>query len=143
MPPRKIRTSFRPTTPTPLAKSNTPLLLETPPPPSSPISILVIPKTRLKKTIRYIRRHPDDIKVQVARDYNIPRKTFTNTLKRVDQEPRQYSGQNRGLTIVQERVVDDFIRLQLKYNILPLRAVIQSIIANIRTRDSQVPLSDR
>jgi hypothetical protein len=90
-----------------------------------------------------MRRHPDDAKAQVAKDYEIPRKTFTNALKRVDQEPRVHGGQNRGLTIAQERVVDDFIRLQLEYNMLPLRAVIQSVITNIRARDGRSPLSDR
>jgi hypothetical protein len=86
-----------------------------------------------------VRRHPNDRKVQVTRDYKIPRKTLTNALKRVDQEPCQYGGQNKGLTLVQEKVVDDFIRLQLEYNMLPLRVVIKSIIDNVRHATGKHP----
>jgi hypothetical protein len=82
-----------------------------------------------------MRRHPDDVKAQVARDYKISRNTFVSALKRVDQEPRVHGGQNRGLTIAQENVVDQFIRLQLEYNMLPLRAVIRAVIDNLRARD--------
>ncbi len=146
MPRRKIRTSFRPKTPPLLTKSSTPPLPETPPsniPLSSPIKASITPKTRLKKAIRYVRRYPDEPKAHIARYYKIPRKTLTNALKRVNEEPRQHGGQNKGLTIAQERVIDGFIRLQLEYNMLPLRAVIKTVIDNIRARDGQVPLSDR
>jgi hypothetical protein len=90
-----------------------------------------------------MRRHLDDFKAEVARDFEIPRKTLTSALKRVVKEPRVYGSQNKGLTIAQELVIDNFIRLQLEYNMLPLRAVIQSVIGNIRARDGQAPLSDR
>ena len=56
--------------------------------------------------------------------------------------PRQYGGQNKGLSIAQEKVVDDFIRKQLEHNFLPLRPVIFSAITNIRARGGKGPLSN-
>ena len=102
MPPRRIRTSFRPITP--------PLLVElspsTPPktlPPyelsSSPFKASAAPKTRLKKAVRYLRRHPDDSKTQVALNYGIHRRTLSNAVQRVPLGPRQHGGQNKGVRV--------------------------------------------
>jgi hypothetical protein len=84
-------------------KLNNPPLLKTPPlnPLSSfPIRAFTIPKTRFKKAVCYMRRHLDDVKLQVERDYKISRNAFVNAFKRVNQEPRVYGSQNKGLTIV-------------------------------------------
>jgi len=89
-----------------------------------------------------MRRHPDEACAQVTRDYNIKRRSLSSAVQRGAQGLRQYGGQNKGLTIAQEKVVDDFIRKQLEHNFLPLRPVIFSVITNIRARDSKGPLSE-
>jgi len=142
---RRIRTSFRPTTPPPPAQPSTPLPPETPPPhvaSSSPLRASAAPKTRLKKAVRYIRRHPDEAQAQVARDYHIKARSLSNAIQRGAKGLGAHGGQNKGLTIAQEKVVDDFIRKQLDHNFLPLRPVIFSVITNIRARDSKEPLSE-
>jgi hypothetical protein len=98
----QIRTSFRPTTPPPLAQLSTPIPSKTPPPhvaSSSPLRASAAPKTRLKKAVRYMRRHPDEAYAQVARDYNIKRRSLSSAVQRGAQGPRQHGGQNKGLTI--------------------------------------------
>jgi hypothetical protein len=117
----------------------------TPPPTSSSDSdepnATASPKTRLKQALRFLRRHPKEKQATACRIYDVKPKTLNNAVLRAPRGPVQHGGQNKGLSIGQERVVDGFIKSYLQHNFLPTRNVVFSVICNIRMRDGKGPLS--
>ena len=95
-------------------------------------------KTRLKRALRFLRRHPKEHQIIAAKIYSLHPKTINNAILR---GPSKHGGQNKGLIAGQEQVVHGFIKTYLEHNFLPTRNVIFAVICNLRAHEGKKPLS--